>query len=91
MDTRWEKEILERVRGGRVTESTLRRRLEEHVERIDSEQALEYSMQNKEGLSEAMHLMPTGVVHKFAPTVYHHACAFRLLSAATFGGFAVPE
>ena len=91
VDTRWEKEILERVRGGGVTESTLRRRLEEHVERIDSEQALEYSMQNKEGLSEAMHLMPTGVVHKFAPTVYHHACAFRLLSSATFGGFAVPE
>ena len=29
VDTRWEKEILERVRGGRVTESTLRRRLEE--------------------------------------------------------------
>jgi len=30
----------------------------EHVERIDSEQALEYSMQNKEGLNETVFLMP---------------------------------
>ena len=82
VDPRWENDVLSRVRDGSVTLATVQRRLEEHVERIDSEQALEYSMQNKEGLSEAMHLMPTGSAHAFLPIMYHPTCAFRLLDAA---------
>ena len=84
VDPRWENDVLGRVRDGSVTLATVQRRLEEHVERIDSEQALEYSMQNKEGLSEAMHLMPTGSAHAFSPIMYHPTCAFRLLDAAAF-------
>lgn len=83
VDPRWEADVLGRVREGRVTLATVQRRLEEHVERIDSEQALEYSMQNKEGLSEAMHLMPAGSAHAFSHIMYHPTCAFRLLDAAT--------
>ena len=75
------------VRDGRVTEATIQRRLEEHVERIDSEQALEYSMQNKEGLSEAVHLMPVGPAHDFAPVAHHPTCAFKLLRGNAFGKF----
>ena len=82
VDPRWEADVLGRVREGRVTLATVQRRLEEHVERIDSEQALEYSMQNKEGLSEAMHLMPAGSAHAFSHIMYHPTCAFRLLDAA---------
>ena len=82
VDPQWERDVLGRVREGRVTPATVQRRLEEHVERIDSEQALEYSMANKEGLSEAMHLMPAGSAHAFSPIMYHPACAFRLISAA---------
>ena len=37
---------------------------------------------NKEGLSEAMHLMPAGSAHAFSPIMYHPACAFRLISTA---------
>jgi hypothetical protein len=39
-------------------------------------------MQNKEGLSEAMHLMPAGSAHAFSHIMYHPTCAFRLLDAA---------
>lgn len=90
VDINWEGEVLGRVREGGVTEATIQRRLEEHVERIDSEQALEYSMQNKEGLSEAVHLMPVGAAHDFAPTLHHYTCAFRLLRGNAFGKF-TPE
>jgi DNA topoisomerase VI B subunit len=82
VDSKWESDVLGRVRDGQVTLATIQRRLEEHVERIDSEQALEYSMQNKEGLNEAMYLMPIGSAHAFVPIVYHPTCVFRLLDAA---------
>ena len=77
VDAAWEAEVLRNVRDGEVTEGTIKRRLEEHVEKIDSEQALEYSMQNKEGLSETMHLVPTGVAHEHAPRSSTPTCAFR--------------
>ena len=88
VDTKWENKVLGDWRDGNVTAATLQRRLEEHVDRIDSEQALEYSMQNREGLSEAMYLMPTGAAHEFAPTLHHPTCAFRMLRANTVGKFA---
>ena len=135
VDTKWEAEVLGKVRDGGVSEATIVRRLEaglyklnpvepiawnrlvsfinprsyhvktrfqafacatrdlgryipEHVERIDSEQALEYSMQNKEGLSEPVHLMPVGAAHDFAPIAHHPTCAFRLLRGNAFGKFA---
>ena len=91
MDAAWEAEVLRNVRDGEVTEGTIKRRLEEHVEKIDSEQALEYSMQNKEGLSETMHLVPTGVAHEHAAALFHPTCAFRLLDAARFGEFKPPR
>uniref|UniRef100_A0A7S0X7J7 DNA topoisomerase VI subunit B transducer domain-containing protein n=1 Tax=Mantoniella antarctica TaxID=81844 RepID=A0A7S0X7J7_9CHLO len=89
VDTKWENEVLGKVRDGSVTEATIKRRLEEHVDRIDSEQALEYSMQNKEGLSEAVHLMPVGSAHEFTPTLHHPTCALRLLRGNAFGKFAL--
>ena len=82
--------MLEQVRNGDVQRSTIERKLSDFVERMDSEQALEHSMQNKEGLSETMHLVPTGPVHKFAPTVRHPTCAFRLLDTLCAGGFLPP-
>ena len=91
VDAAWEAEVLRNVRDGEVTEGTIKRRLEEHVEKIDSEQALEYSMQNKEGLSETMHLVPTGVAHEHAAALFHPTCAFRLLDAARFGEFKPPR
>ena len=38
-------DVLSRVVGGEIGEGTLRARLEAHVERIDSDLALEYQMQ----------------------------------------------
>jgi hypothetical protein len=52
---------------------------------MDSEQALEHSMQNKEGLTDAVHLMNVGGSHEFAPIVYHPALAFKGLKASVLG------
>ena len=90
VDPVFEGKLLEQVRNGDVQRSTIERKLSDFVERMDSEQALEHSMQNKEGLSETMHLVPTGPVHKFAPTVHHPTCAFRLLDTLCAGGFLPP-
>ena len=77
-------------RRSRSTRINVEKIEKEHVEKIDSEQALEYSMQNKEGLSETMHLVPTGVAHEHAAALFHPTCAFRLLDAARFGAFKPP-
>jgi DNA topoisomerase VI subunit B len=85
VDLAWEKEILDKVRNGQVTAATLARKLEDFVESMDSEQALEHSMQNKEGLTDAVHLMNVGGSHEFAPIVYHPALAFKGLKASVLG------
>ena len=87
VDPVWEKDVLGRVKAGKVTTATLTRKLEEHVEKIDSEQALEYQMANKEGLNETVHLMPVGSNHLFSKTAFHPTCAFRLLTSAVEGKF----
>jgi|TARA_B110000977_G_scaffold176370_3_gene232019 hypothetical protein len=89
VDPVWEKELLGKVKSGTVTLATLTRKLEEHVEKIDSEQALEYSMANKEGLCETTHLMPIGSHHKFSTVVRHQTCAFQLLASAATGPHAL--
>ena len=90
VDPVYEGKLLEKVRSGEVQRATIERKLTDFVDRLDSEQALEHSMQNKEGLSETMHLVPTGPVHKFAPTVHHPTCAFRLLDTLCMSGFLPP-
>ena len=42
----WESKVLEQAREGQVSEDIIKSKLEEHVQRSDHEQALEFAMQN---------------------------------------------
>jgi len=83
VDEKWETDVLERAREGEVSEAVLRAKLEEHVQRSDHEQALEFAMQNnKDGLSELMYLVPKTPEHEYLPEIRSGSCAFRFLKAA---------
>ncbi|GAB4814846.1 hypothetical protein N2152v2_001892 [Parachlorella kessleri] len=73
--------VLAGVSSGAVTEATLAQRLTDHVERIDSDMALEYQMQQgiAEGTRTDAFLMPLTARHKHGPELHANVCVLRLL------------
>lgn len=83
VDENWETDVLELAREGKVNEELIKGKLEEHVQRSDHEQALEFAMQNsKEGLNEFMYLAPKTPEHEYVAEIRSGTCAFRFLKAA---------
>tara|TARA_B100000405_G_C16688957_1_gene412176 strand:+ start:8 stop:1255 length:1248 start_codon:yes stop_codon:yes gene_type:complete len=79
----WESKVLEQAREGQVSEDIIKSKLEEHVQRSDHEQALEFAMQNsKNGLSELMYIAPRTPEHEYLPEIRSETCAFRMLKSA---------
>lgn len=69
------------VRKGTVTQRTLEQMLEQHVERIDTDMAMEYQMQQgiNEGKRIDMYLVPTSARHSLGPEIHHDVCLIKLL------------
>jgi DNA topoisomerase VI B subunit len=83
IDEKWESNVLEQAREGEVSEKVLISKLEEHVQRSDHEQALEFAMQNsKDGLNEHLYLTPKTPAHEYVHEIRNSVCAFRLLKAS---------
>ena len=74
-------DIISDVKEGSLTEQTLEKMLERHVERIDTDMAMEYQMQQglHEGKREDMYLVPLSTRHKFSAPLHHEMCVIRLL------------
>lgn len=80
--------VLEKVEAGEVTAAQLASKLEEHVERMDAENALEFQMQ--QGLAERASvdafLVPRAEhLHRYGPDVHGAAFVFRPLAATVEG------
>ena len=88
VDIEWEKEATEKARTREITAEILQKRLEECVEKIDNEEALEFSMQNnKEGLKQDVFLNPLNpLIHEYEPELRtgESAFAFRFLKKARY-------
>jgi DNA topoisomerase-6 subunit B len=83
VDEKWEEDVLERAREGLVNESVLQAKLEEHVQRSDHEQALEFAMQqSKDGLNEYLYLNPKTPSQEYLPEIRSETCAFKFLKSA---------
>jgi len=83
IDEKWESNVLEQAREGEVSEKVLISKREEHVQRSDHEQALEFAMQNsKDGLNEHLYLTPKTPAHEYVHEIRNSVCAFRLLKAS---------
>jgi len=83
VDEKWETDVIELAREGKVSEDVIKGKLEEHVQRSDHEQALEFAMQNsKEGLNEFLYLAPKTPEHEYASEIRSGTCAFRFLKSA---------
>ena len=74
-------DIISDVRKGSLTEQTLEKMLERHVERIDTDMAMEYQMQQglHEGKRQDMYLVPLSARHKLGAPLHHEMCVIRLL------------
>ncbi|EIE26704.1 hypothetical protein COCSUDRAFT_11853 [Coccomyxa subellipsoidea C-169] len=75
-------DILGPVKRREVEEGTLVQRLTEYVERIDTDMALEYQMQQgmAEGMQQPLFLMPQTALHSYGPPLQGTACTVCLLS-----------
>ena len=86
VDVEWEEEATQKARTREITAEILQRRLEECVEKIDNEEALEFSMQqNKDGLKQDVFLNPfSSFAHEYEPELRpgESGVAFRLLKKA---------
>ena len=83
VDEKWEADVIDQARDGKITEETVKAKLEEHVQRSDHEQALEFAMQqSKEGLNELMYLAPKRPELEYVPEIRSETCAFRFLKSA---------
>ena len=86
VDVEWEKEATQKARTREITAEILQKRLEECVEKIDNEEALEFSMQqNKDGLKQDVFLNPfSSLAHEYEPELRpgNSGVAFRLLKKA---------
>jgi len=73
--------IISDVKRGTVTQKTIEQMLEQHVERIDTDMAMEYQMQQgiNEGKRIDMYLVPTSARHIFGPEIHHNTCLIKLL------------
>lgn len=79
-----EEDILGPVTRGETVEATLAQRLTEYVERIDTDMALEYQMQ--QGVAEAarqdLYLVPLGAQHEYGAELHSNVCVLKLLQPA---------
>ncbi|CAL6371761.1 unnamed protein product [Bathycoccus prasinos] len=86
VDVQWEEEATQKARTREITAEILQKRLEECVEKIDNEEALEFSMQqNKDGLKQDVFLNPfSSFAHEYEPELRpgESGVAFRLLKKA---------
>lgn len=75
--------MLADVKQRRVSEQSLVDCLTEHIERIDTDMALEYQMQQgvAEGVRANVFLMPLSAQHKYGPELKASVCVLKLLSA----------
>ncbi|GFR50834.1 hypothetical protein Agub_g13107 [Astrephomene gubernaculifera] len=81
-----EKQLLPLVARREVTAATLQARLTEYVERIDTDMALEYQVQ--QGLAagvakEPLYLMPLSARHSHGPELHANTCVVKLLTDYT--------
>lgn len=86
VDVQWEEEATQKARTREITAEILQKRLEECVEKIDNEEALEFSMQqNKDGFKQDVFLNPfSSFAHEYEPELRpgESGVAFRLLKKA---------
>jgi DNA topoisomerase-6 subunit B len=77
-------QVIADVGRGTVTEATLTEMLEQHVERIDMDMAMEYQMQQGQGKKVDMFLVPKSSRHGFSDRgrVEHAVCVISLLDRA---------
>lgn len=75
--------VIADVASGTVTEDSLREMLEQHVERIDTDMAMEYQMQQGAGMGKKVELflVPKSSRHRFSDKgkVEHDVCVISLL------------
>ncbi|CAK0734996.1 hypothetical protein CVIRNUC_000513 [Coccomyxa viridis] len=76
-------DILGPVQRQEVQEATLVQRLNEYVERIDTDMALEYQMQQgmAEGGKQPVFIMPRTAAHTYGPPLQSACCLIRLLAS----------
>eukprot|EP00884_Botryococcus_braunii_P009390 jgi/Botrbrau1/18452/Bobra.0072s0035.1 len=76
-----EEDITAAVKRGEVSEQTLLTRLTEYVERIDTDLALEYQVQQglADGARQPIFLMPLTAQHEYGQPLQASACVIRLL------------
>ena len=77
-----EEQIFADIRKGSVTEVSLTEMLERHVERIDTDMAMEYQMQQGKGNKVIAYLVPKSSRHRFADRVEHDVALISLLDRA---------
>ncbi|KAG2444490.1 hypothetical protein HXX76_001240 [Chlamydomonas incerta] len=81
-----ERGLLPAVAAREVTAATLASRLSEYVERIDTDMALEYQVQQGLAAGEAkapLYLMPLSGRHAHGPEVHTSTCVVKLLTGYT--------
>ena len=74
-----EEQIFADIRKGSVTEVSLTEMLERHVERIDTDMAMEYQMQQGKGNKVIAYLVPKSSRHRFADRAEHDVALISLL------------
>ncbi|KAK9811024.1 hypothetical protein WJX73_007287 [Symbiochloris irregularis] len=76
--------VLTGIKQRRTTEQTLVTKLTEHVERIDTDMALEYQMQQgvAEGVRAQFFLVPLSAIHEYGPELKACVCNIKLLQPA---------
>ena len=75
-------QIIADVRKGSVTEDTIKDMLEQHVERIDTDMAMEYQMQQGQGKRVDVYLVPKSSRHRLTENVEHEVALISLLERA---------
>jgi len=77
-------DILAQVKTQEVTQATLETKLSEYVDRIDTDMALEYQVQQgmaSGAAKEDIYLMPSTARHRYGPELHGCGCVVRLISS----------
>jgi DNA topoisomerase VI subunit B len=75
-------QIFADIRKGSVTEDSLTEMLQRHVERIDTDMAMEYQMQQGKGNNVIAYLAPKSSRHRFSAKLEHEVAVISLLDRA---------
>jgi DNA topoisomerase VI subunit B len=75
-------QIFSDIRKGSVTEDSLTEMLERHVERIDTDMAMEYQMQQGKGNNVIAYLVPKSSRHRLSDMLEHEVAVISLLDRA---------